>query len=352
MPPHTPRQAVIEAAGDGARGEADLIVTVGGGSITDGAKAVQLCLANDIRSAEAIDDCGRSRGRTARSGRRLHEAADGAADHGADDAVGRRVQRDLRRHRRAAPGQGAVPPSADHPARRGARPGGNACTRRNGCGCRPASAPSTIASRASARARRTPMPMPRRCTGCRCWRAACRGSRPIPRDLEARLDCQIGSWLSMAPLAARRADGREPRHRLCAGRGVRHPARPHLVHHAAGGDALEQAGQRRRARRWSPPRWAIPARTPATCSTTSSPASACRAASARSRSGRSSFDTHRRAGDGHAVGAAQPAADRRPGAGSRDPGIGGLISFRARLVAVSGTECGPQRSRHHSVLAK
>jgi maleylacetate reductase len=35
--------------------DADLIVTVGGGSVTDSAKAVQLCLANDIRSAEALD---------------------------------------------------------------------------------------------------------------------------------------------------------------------------------------------------------------------------------------------------------------------------------------------------------
>ena len=31
----------------------------------------------------------------------------------------------------------------------------------------------------------------------------------------------------------RRADGRQSWHRLCAGRGVRRPARPHLVHHAA-----------------------------------------------------------------------------------------------------------------------
>ena len=55
MPPHTPRHAVIEAA-EMARGAgADLIVTVGGGSTTDGAKAVQLCLANDVRTAEAID---------------------------------------------------------------------------------------------------------------------------------------------------------------------------------------------------------------------------------------------------------------------------------------------------------
>ena len=35
---------------------ADLIATIGGGSVTDGAKAVQLCLANNIRTPEALDD--------------------------------------------------------------------------------------------------------------------------------------------------------------------------------------------------------------------------------------------------------------------------------------------------------
>ena len=55
MPPHTPREAVIAAAEQARAAEADLIVTVGGGSITDGAKAVQLCLANNVRSVEAID---------------------------------------------------------------------------------------------------------------------------------------------------------------------------------------------------------------------------------------------------------------------------------------------------------
>ena len=55
MPPHTPREAVIAAAEQARGAQADLIVTVGGGSITDGAKAVQLCLANDISSVEAID---------------------------------------------------------------------------------------------------------------------------------------------------------------------------------------------------------------------------------------------------------------------------------------------------------
>ncbi len=55
MPPHTPRRAVIAATEQARDARADLIVTIGGGSITDGAKAVQLCLANDIREPEALD---------------------------------------------------------------------------------------------------------------------------------------------------------------------------------------------------------------------------------------------------------------------------------------------------------
>jgi maleylacetate reductase len=55
MPPHTPRAAVIAAAGQARAANADLIVTVGGGSITDGAKAVQLCLANNVRAVDDVD---------------------------------------------------------------------------------------------------------------------------------------------------------------------------------------------------------------------------------------------------------------------------------------------------------
>lgn len=55
MPPHTPRSAVIAAAEQARSLETDLIVTIGGGSITDAAKAVQLCLANDIREPDGID---------------------------------------------------------------------------------------------------------------------------------------------------------------------------------------------------------------------------------------------------------------------------------------------------------
>ncbi len=55
MPAHSPRHAVIEAAQQAKAANTDLIVTVGGGSITDAAKAVQLCLANDITTPEAMD---------------------------------------------------------------------------------------------------------------------------------------------------------------------------------------------------------------------------------------------------------------------------------------------------------
>lgn len=55
MAPHTPRGDVIKAAAGAREAKADLIVTFGGGSLTDGAKAVSLCLANDITTAQGMD---------------------------------------------------------------------------------------------------------------------------------------------------------------------------------------------------------------------------------------------------------------------------------------------------------
>jgi maleylacetate reductase len=52
---HTPRSCVVAAAEQARNAKADLIVTIGGGSVTDGAKAVQLCLANDVHTTEALD---------------------------------------------------------------------------------------------------------------------------------------------------------------------------------------------------------------------------------------------------------------------------------------------------------
>lgn len=55
MPAHSPRSAVIAATAQARAAKADLIVTLGGGSITDAAKVVPLCLANDIATVEDMD---------------------------------------------------------------------------------------------------------------------------------------------------------------------------------------------------------------------------------------------------------------------------------------------------------
>jgi maleylacetate reductase len=53
---HTPRTDVVAAANAARDARADLIVTIGGGSITDAGKMVQLCLANDVTAPEQLDD--------------------------------------------------------------------------------------------------------------------------------------------------------------------------------------------------------------------------------------------------------------------------------------------------------
>ena len=55
MPAHSPRRAVLDATRMAREVGADLVVSVGGGSITDAAKAVQLCFANGIDSIGAMD---------------------------------------------------------------------------------------------------------------------------------------------------------------------------------------------------------------------------------------------------------------------------------------------------------
>lgn len=104
MPAHTPRGAVIAAAEQARDANADLIVTLGGGSVTDGAKAVQLCLSNDIRTRSPA---------CARAG----EAATGSADFGAHYTFSRRILRPGRRNGRTYQGEGVVRASRDHPAR-------------------------------------------------------------------------------------------------------------------------------------------------------------------------------------------------------------------------------------------
>ena len=55
MPSHTPRDAVLRATDQARAAHADLIVTFGGGSITDAGKMVRLALRLDIRDVAGFD---------------------------------------------------------------------------------------------------------------------------------------------------------------------------------------------------------------------------------------------------------------------------------------------------------
>jgi maleylacetate reductase len=52
---HTPRTDVVVAANEARAAKADIILTIGGGSVTDAAKMVGLCLGNDVTEPEQLD---------------------------------------------------------------------------------------------------------------------------------------------------------------------------------------------------------------------------------------------------------------------------------------------------------
>ena len=55
VPPHTPRDVVIAAADRARRSGADLICTIGGGSVTEAGKGLRVCLAYDITDVDQLD---------------------------------------------------------------------------------------------------------------------------------------------------------------------------------------------------------------------------------------------------------------------------------------------------------
>ena len=56
MSPHTPRKDVVAATKLAMDKKADLIVTFGGGSLTDAAKAITLCISNNITEVSKLDE--------------------------------------------------------------------------------------------------------------------------------------------------------------------------------------------------------------------------------------------------------------------------------------------------------
>lgn len=55
MPPHMPRDAILRAAEVARQARADLVVTIGGGSVTDAGKTLTVCLEHDITELEDFE---------------------------------------------------------------------------------------------------------------------------------------------------------------------------------------------------------------------------------------------------------------------------------------------------------
>ncbi len=55
MPSHSPREAVVDCANAARAAGCDLLVNFGGGSTTDGGKAVTICLEHDITDADGLE---------------------------------------------------------------------------------------------------------------------------------------------------------------------------------------------------------------------------------------------------------------------------------------------------------
>jgi maleylacetate reductase len=192
MPPHTPRSAVIAAAEQAREARADLIVTLGGGSITDGAKAVQLCLGNDIRDAASLDKVRAPNLVQPSKVRQISipttlSAGEFSPISGVTDE--RTKVKELFRHPDIVPKAVVLDPAVTRhtPMWLWLSTGIRAVDHCVEGICSKEASPYGDASALhgiSLLARGLPR------------------VKDNPDDMEARLDCQLGSWLSMAPLVA------------------------------------------------------------------------------------------------------------------------------------------------------
>jgi maleylacetate reductase len=196
MPPHTPREAVIAAAEQARAAGADLIVTVGGGSITDGAKAVQLCLANNVRSIEGIDTIRAIKGvapdMTAPSVRQISvptTIAGGEFSAIAGVTNARTKVKEMLRHELVMPRAAILDPAVTvhTPEWLWLSTGIRAVDH-----CVEGLCSREAHPYADAQALK----------GLSMLAQALPRVKANPRNLDARMDCQIGTWLSMAPLSA------------------------------------------------------------------------------------------------------------------------------------------------------
>jgi maleylacetate reductase len=196
MPPHTPREAVIAATEQARAANADLIVTVGGGSITDGAKAVQICLANDVRTVGDIDRVRTSRGvvppMAAPSVRQISiptTIAGGEFSSLAGVTDQRTKVKEMLRHDLVMPRAVILDPAVTlhTPEWLWLSTGIRAVDH-----CVEGLCSREAHPYADAQALK----------GLSMLTQALPRVKADPKDLDARMDCQIGTWLSMGPLSS------------------------------------------------------------------------------------------------------------------------------------------------------
>jgi maleylacetate reductase len=196
MPPHTPREAVIAATEQARSADADLIVTVGGGSITDGAKAVQLCLANNIGSVDDIDKIRASKGVAPRMNAPVVRQisvpttiAGGEFSAIAGVTNARSKVKEMLRHELVMPRAAILDPAVTvhTPEWLWLSTGIRAVDH-----CVEGLCSREAHPYADAQALK----------GLSMLAQALPRVKADPHDLDARMDCQIGTWLSMGPLSA------------------------------------------------------------------------------------------------------------------------------------------------------
>jgi maleylacetate reductase len=196
MPAHTPREAVIAAAEQARAAGADLIVTVGGGSITDGAKAVQICLANDVRTVEDIERIRTHKGvappMNAPTVRQISvptTIAGGEFSAIAGVTNARTKVKEMLRHELVIPRAAILDPAltVHTPEWLFLSTGIRAVDH-----CVEGLCSREAHPYADAQAMK----------GLSMLAQALPRVKANPGDLDARMDCQIGTWLSMAPLSA------------------------------------------------------------------------------------------------------------------------------------------------------
>ena len=247
---HTPRTDVVDAANAARQAGADLLVTLGGGSVTDAAKMVGLCLGNgvtepaqldDYRAVIAADGTARRPDVQAPAVRSIAipttlSAGEFTASAGCTDTA--RHVKESYSHPLMTPRTVILDPEASRPHPRMAvsvdrHPRRRPCSRGHLLGQRPADLGGGVLPRAAPLGKGLP------------------AVKADPADNEARLDCQIGAWMSMVGSQTGVSKGASHGIGHVLGGTARCAARLHLLHHAAARAALQRTGQRRKQARVS-----------------------------------------------------------------------------------------------------